>query len=125
MYKNPALSPDDNEKAKMLTFSLARSVIANGLSDVLCVMGHNAPNEPALLRIDKNTPIETMKEAPCITMNDTIENQLETGKEIILRGSPYPYENVTTNPKPLIGYNEAKTLMDFWYENGTPLEYKP
>ena len=27
-------------------------------------MGHNAPNEPALLRIDKNTPIETMKEAP-------------------------------------------------------------
>lgn len=125
MYKNPKLSTDDNEKQKMLTLSVARSITANELSDVLCVMGHNAPNEPALLRIDKNTPLETMKVAPCIIMDDAIKNQLETGKEIILRGSPFPYENVTTNPKPLVGYSEAKALMDFWYKNGKPLGYKP
>ena len=47
------------------------------------------------------------------------------GKEILIRGSPCPDINITTNPKQLLGYGKVKAFIDFWYETGKPLEYKP
>ena len=48
-----------------------------------------------------------------------------TSKKILIRGSPYPDINITTNPKQLLGYSKVKAFIDFWYETGKSLEYKP
>ena len=93
--------------------------------DKLCIIGHDYPGKSAYLRIDKNKALEFSETRPCILIDDEVKNQLETGKVILIRGSPYPDINITTNPKQLLGYSKIKAFIDFWYETGKPLEYKP
>ena len=116
---------EDDKIQQKLSFEVTRFIYENEVRDKICIDGHDYPGKVGYIRIDKNKALEFTSSRPCKLIDDEIKSQLETGKEILIRGSPYPDTNITTNPKPLEGYNKAKAFTDFWFETGNPLEYKP
>ena len=122
-YFWPPFHSEDNRIQQKLSFQVTRFMYQNEVRDKICILGHDYPDRTAYLRIDKNKAIEFSDTRKCILIDGEIKNQLETGKEVIIRGSPFPDTNITTYPKSLLGYSKVKAFIDFWYATGKPLEY--
>ena len=76
----------------------------------LCVLGHDYPGMTAMIRVDKNPPLET-KENGCLQLTKDLDGQLRSGSKITIRGSKFPYSGSETKVIDLGGYSEMSDFL--------------
>lgn len=77
--------------------------------EVLCVAGHDYPGLTAMIRVDNKKAIET-NENGCLSLSNSLDDQLRSGSKVVIRGSHWPYKSPETKDISLDGY---RVMTDF------------
>lgn len=84
--------------------------LSNADQEVLCVAGHDYPGKTAMIRVDKNDPIETNKNG-CLHLNSSLDDQLRNGYTLVIRGYHWPYDRAETREISLGGYIQMREFL--------------
>lgn len=84
--------------------------LSNAHREVLCVAGHDFPGKTAMIRVDKNDPIETNKNG-CLHLSSSLDDQLRKGNTLIIRGYHWPFDGAETREVSLGGYIKTTEFL--------------
>ena len=83
--------------------------LSQSSQEVLCVAGHDYPGLTAMIRVDGKKAIET-NENGCLSLSNSLDDQLRSGLKVVIRGSHWPYKSPETKSISLDGY---RVMTDF------------
>ncbi|MEP1895712.1 MAG: hypothetical protein ABJQ98_16530 [Alloalcanivorax venustensis] len=83
--------------------------LSQSTREVFCVAGHDYPGLTAMIRVDSEKAIET-NENGCLSLSNSLDDQLRSGSKVFIRGSHWPYKSPETKNISLDGY---RVMTDF------------
>ena len=88
----------------------------------VCALDHDFPGLTAMIRVDKNAPLQTDKEG-CVAASSILK-QLRNGSEVTTRTVKWPYRGNVDKTASLQGLADALDLVEFIQTNMTKLSFR-
>ncbi|MCS4308456.1 hypothetical protein M2404_002813 [Rheinheimera pacifica] len=84
--------------------------LSSDSSEIICVYGHDFPGQSAMVRVGKNTAINT-NEYGCTELTADLSKQLESEKSVKVRGKIWPDNGYITTEVNLDGYSKVVEFL--------------